>query len=90
MNGGDTETHLGMKDTRDGFEVEEQDQEDQATEVFADHGLMWADMLKVKRDEVGGVLQHGRRHLEQDLVHGGWRHGGLNWRLCCCDLLLVG
>lgn len=74
LNGGDTKTHLGVEDAWDGFEVEEQDQDDQASEVFADHGLMRADMLKVERDEVGSVLQHRCRHLEQDLVHGGWRH----------------
>lgn len=75
LDGSDTQTHLGVKDARQGFEVEEKDEENEAAEVPADHGLMGPDMLKVERDEVGGVLQHGCGHAHEDLVHGGWRHG---------------
>ena len=48
LNSRDAEPHLGVEDTRQRLEVEEEDEENEAADMFADHGLMWADMLEVE------------------------------------------
>jgi hypothetical protein len=48
LHGGNTKTHLGMEHSWERLEVEEENQENKPTDVFADHGLMRSHMLKVE------------------------------------------
>lgn len=69
LNSSDTKTHLGMEDAWQRLEVEQNHQKDESSDMLANHGLVRSHVLKVERDEVGGKLQHGRRHAQKNLVH---------------------
>jgi len=50
LDSSNAQAHLGVEDAREGLEVAEQHDEDEAAQVLSDERLVWAHVLEVERD----------------------------------------